>query len=89
VRVYDRYLTTLAVAFAATTVILAAYGQQQLDLYFSVYLIEYLAATLLFAYLQPRARRLLNFMGYILFGGFLAIVALKVVDILVGAGTLL
>ncbi len=87
-RVYNRYLTTLAMLFTAATVLLAAYGQQALDLYFSIYLIEYLATTLLFAYLNPSARRLLNIMGFILFGGFLGIVAIKVVEILVESGTL-
>ena len=88
-RLYNRYLTTLALFCTGTTVLLAVYSQQKLDLYFSVYLIQYLAATLLFAYLHPRAHRLLNFMGYILFGGFLVIVAMKVFQILTGAGTFL
>lgn len=87
-RVYNRYLTTLALLFTAATVLLAAYGQQALDLYFSIYLIEYLATTLVFAYLSPSARRLLNIMGFILFGGFLGIVAIKVIEILVESGTL-
>ena len=87
-RVYNRYLATLALLFTAATVLLAAYGQQALDLYFSIYLIEYLATTLVFAYLNPGARRMLNLMGFILFGGFLGIVAIKVVEILVESGTL-
>ena len=86
-RLYNRYLASLALLFTTTTFLLAVDSQQKLDLYFSVYLIEYLAATLVFAYLHPRARRFLNFMGYVLFGGFLAIVAMKVLQILVEAGT--
>ena len=84
-RMYDRYLVTLALLFAATTVVLAAYNQHRIDLYFSVYLIEYLVATLLFAYLSQRAHRLLNAMGYILFVGFLAIIGMKVATILLEA----
>ena len=87
-RIYNRYLTTLALLFTAATVLLASYGQQALDLYFSIYLIEYLAATLVFAYLSPGARHLLNLLGLILFVGFLGIVAIKVVEILVDSGTL-
>lgn len=83
-KVYDRYLVTLALLFSGTTVLLATYNQQQIDLYFSLYLIEYLATTLVFAYVHPRARRLLNFMGYILFVGFLGIVGMKVGAILLG-----
>ena len=85
-RTYDRYLVTLALLFTSTTVVLAAYNQHRIDLYFSLYLIEYLVATLLFAYLRQSARRLLNVMGYILFAGFLAIIAVKVATILLGAG---
>ena len=85
-RTYDRYLVTLALLFTGTTVVLAAYNQHRIDLYFSLYLIEYLVATLLFAYLRQSARRLLNVMGYILFAGFLAIIAVKVATILLGAG---
>ena len=84
---YNRYLATLAVFFTGTTVVLAAYNQQRVDLYFTLYLIEYLASTLLFVYLRPRARRLLNMMGYILFAGFIVIVAMRVAQILGLTGT--
>ena len=80
---------TLALLFTITTVTLAVYGQHQPDLYFSLYLVEYLAATLVFSYLHPRARRLLHFVGYTLFAGFLVIVAMKVIEILVRSGTFL
>jgi hypothetical protein len=79
---YNRYFLTLAVLFTLSTTILAAYGQDRLDAYFTVYVIEYLVATLLFVYLEPRARRLLDAMGYVLFGGFMVIVTMKVVEIL-------
>jgi chromosome condensin MukBEF MukE localization factor len=82
VTLYNRYLLTLAVLFTLSTTILAAYGQDKLDAYFTVYVIEYLVATLLFVYLEPRARKLLDAMGYVLFGGFMVIVALKVIEIL-------
>lgn len=82
---YNRYLLTLAVLFFLSTTVLAAYGQDKLDAYFTVYVIEYLVTTLLFVYLDPRARRLLDAMGYVLFGGFLVIVAIKVAQILKGA----
>jgi hypothetical protein len=85
--VYNRYLATLALLFTTTTVLLAVYRQHKLDLYFSLYLIEYLAATLVFVYLHPRARRLLGFLGYFLFAGFMVIVALKAFEILVRGGT--
>jgi len=67
-----------------TTVILSASGENRLDLYFSIYLIECLILTLLFGYFNPKARRGLNVIGYVLFIGFMFIVAVKVVEILVG-----
>ena len=82
-RLYNRYLVTLGLLFTATTVTLAVLSQHQLELYFSAFLIEYLAATLLFAYLHPQALRLLRFMGHILFGGFLLVIAIKALEILV------
>lgn len=79
---YNRYLTVLAALFFLSTAVLAGYGQNRLDAYFTVYVIEYLITTLLFVYLDPRARRLLDSMGYVLFAGFLAIVVMKVIEIL-------
>ncbi len=82
---YNRYLLTIAALFALSTTILAGYGQDKLDAYFTVYVIEYLIVTLLFVYLDPKAKRLLDVMGYILFGGFAVVVALKVIAILKGS----
>lgn len=82
---YNRYLITLTALFGLSTTILAAYGQNRLDAYLTLYVIEYLIATLLFVYLDPKARRFLDTMGYVLFGGFLVIVMLRVVEILRGS----
>lgn len=79
---FNRYLMTLAALFTLSTTLLAAYGQNKLDAYFTVYVIEYLVTTLLFVYLDRRARRLLDGIGYVLFAGFLAIVVMKVIEIL-------
>jgi hypothetical protein len=84
---YDRYLMTLALIFIVTTLLLAVYGQYQLDLYFALYIIENLAATLIFSYLHPRARLHLRLLGLVLIGGFLVIVALKVLEIPLGSGS--
>ena len=55
-----------------------------MDVYFAVNIIAYLVITLLYVYINPRARRALDSIGYMLFGGFLIIVAVKVMDILAG-----
>jgi hypothetical protein len=81
-RIYNRYLLVLAAAFTLSTTLLAAYGQDKLDAYLTSYVIEYLVVTLLFVYLDPRTRRLLDGLGYVLFGGFLVIVLFKVLEIL-------
>lgn len=82
---YNRYLVILAALFFLSTSIMAAYDQDRLDAYFTVYVIEYLITTLLFVYLDPKARRLLDAAGYVLFGGFMLIVILKVGEILRGS----
>jgi uncharacterized membrane protein YgdD (TMEM256/DUF423 family) len=81
---YNRYLVILASLFSLSTVVLAAYGVNRLDAYFTVYVLEYMVTTLLFVSLDPRARRLLDTAGYVLFAGFLVIVAVKVYAILRG-----
>jgi len=81
-RIYNRYLLVLATTFTLSTTLLATYGQDRLDAYFTAYVIEYLVVTLLFVYLDQRTRRLLDGLGYVLFGGFLMIVLFKVLEIL-------
>jgi hypothetical protein len=65
-------------------VILALIGENRLDFYYSIYLIEALVVTELYIYLNPRARRGLNVVTYLLFGGFLLIVVREVVKIVFG-----
>lgn len=64
--------------------ILAFWGQNDLEVYFTVNIIVYLIITLLYVYLNPKARRALNTIGVVLFGGFMVIVALKVMEIITG-----
>jgi hypothetical protein len=63
---------------------LAFAGQEDLGVYFAVDVIAYLVITLLYVYLNPRARRALDTIGYMLFSGFLVVVAIKVVGVLSG-----
>ncbi len=53
-RVYGRYLAALASVFTAASVLLAFYNHHQIDLYYSLYLFELVAATLIFAHVFPR-----------------------------------
>jgi membrane-associated protease RseP (regulator of RpoE activity) len=67
-----------------TTSALSALGESRLDLYISVYILEYFVITLLHSPLNPRTQRVLNVFGYGLFAVFMIIVALKVLEILLG-----
>jgi TRAP-type C4-dicarboxylate transport system permease small subunit len=61
---------------------MAAYGQNRLDVYFTVYLIETLVLTEIYVYLTPKARKVLNLITGVLFIGFVGIVAFEVYRIL-------
>jgi len=69
VRAYDRYLLALAGAFALATGLLALDGETRLDLYYASYFLAYLAVTLAFLWLHPRARRSQGVLGGLLFLG--------------------
>ena len=63
---------------------MALFGQDDLVTYFAINVIAYLVITLLYAYLNPRARRALSTVGAVVFAGFMVIVAIKVLEILSG-----
>lgn len=72
----------LALAFALITSLLAFVGQKDIQVYFILDVIAYLVITLLYVYLNPRARGALTPVSAVLFCGFGVIVALKVAAIL-------
>jgi len=85
--IYNRYLLTLALVMCVTTLIfsivpITLLGFLRLGVPFSVYLIECLIITELFIYLNPRARRNLSRVNYLLLTGFLALLVLMVLPIL-------
>ena len=81
-KIYNNYILIIAILFLLTTVSLVAMGQNALDIYYSIYIIEALIVTELYVYFNAKARRGLNFVSAILFGGFLFIVSLQVIKIL-------
>jgi len=83
-RVYNSFITVLALAFAGITAGLAAYQVDSLEGYFTGYTLALLVVTTLYATFSPRARRALTLVGVVAFGGFMVVVVLKVVDILSG-----
>ena len=81
-KIYNSYILIIAVLLLLTTVILVATGQNSLDIYYTVYIIEALTVTELYVYLNAKARRGLTMVSTILFGGFLFVVSLQVIKIL-------
>ena len=83
-RIYNKYIVSLVIASCSINILLAFLGQNSLEIYFIINVITYLVITLLYAHLNPRARKALNSIGVILFAGFIVIVSLKVVEIVTG-----
>lgn len=83
-RIYNKYIVTLVLAASILNTLLAILGQNDIQIYFVINILAYLVMTLLYVYLNPRARSALNTIGSVLFAGFMIIVTIKVIDILAG-----
>ncbi len=81
-KIYNSYILIIALSLLLTTIILTATGQNSLDIYFAVYIIEALVITELYVYFNTKARRGLTLVSVILFGGFLFTVCLELINIL-------
>jgi len=81
-KIYNNYILTIAILLLLTTVMLIATGQNSLSIYYTVYIIEALIITELYVYFNAKARHRLNLISAILFGVFLVIASLKVINIL-------
>lgn len=79
---YNRYIITVTLLLLLTTIILIAIGQNSLDIYFTVYVIEALVITELYVYFNSTARRRLAYVSTILFGGFAIALCLQIIRIL-------
>jgi len=82
VKIYNRYVITVSLFLLLTTVILIATGQNSIDLYFTVYVIEALAITELYVHINNKARRGLTYVSTILFGGFAIALCFQIIKIL-------
>ena len=83
-RIYNKYVVSLLLSACLINTLLAFWSQNDLEIYFIINIIAYLVITLLYVYLNPRARRALNTIGLVLFSGFMVIVTLKTIEILSG-----
>jgi len=83
VRLYNSYIISIALALLLTTVMLIATGQNALDIYYTIYIVEALVITELFAFFNARARRGLTLVSSVLFAGFLVVLSLQVIKVLI------
>jgi len=83
-RTYNKYILTLALCSGLVNSLLAFWGQGDLEIYFITNITVYLVVTLLYVYLNPRARRALSTIGIVLFGGFIVTVVLRSMEIMTG-----
>ena len=83
-RIFNKYIISLALTSCLINIILAFSGQNNLEIYFIINILAHLIITLLYVYLNPRARKALNTIGIVLFAGFMVIVSLKVIEIISG-----
>lgn len=81
-RIYDNYIIILTSLLLGTTIIFALVNETRLDLCLSVYLIVCLVVNELFIYLNPKAKKGLNKVNYLLFSGFAFIVVSNIAEIL-------
>jgi hypothetical protein len=81
-RMYNHYVLTVALSLLLTTVILTAAGQNSLDIYYTIYVIEAFIVTELYAYFNNKARRGLTLVSTMLFGGFVIVLCFQALKIL-------
>jgi len=82
VKIYNSYILTVALCLLLTTVILIATGQDTLDIYYTIYIIEALIITELYVFFNAKARRGLTLASGLLFAGFMVILGIQVIKIL-------
>jgi hypothetical protein len=83
-KIAERYIVSLAITYALTTFALSFYTASGLDLFVSIYIVEYFILTLLHSPFNAKTQKTTSLIGYSLFGIFIIIVALKVLEILIG-----
>ncbi|MHA1595085.1 MAG: hypothetical protein ACTSXX_10145 [Candidatus Baldrarchaeia archaeon] len=79
---HDRYLLSLAAVFTLTIVVFSMYGENRLDLYFSLLVLEYFIITSLHSPFKNKTEKMLNCLGFVLFAIFMYIVINRILSIL-------
>ncbi|MBI4266910.1 MAG: hypothetical protein HY668_00900 [Chloroflexi bacterium] len=81
-KIYNSYILTVALLLLLTTLLLMALGQDSLDLYYTLYVVEALAVTELYVHFNTKARHGLTRVSFILFIGFAVIMGSLVIRVL-------
>jgi hypothetical protein len=78
-KIYNRYILTVALFLLLTTVVLIAAGQNLLANYYTIYVVEALIITELYVHFNSRASSSLNLVSILLFGGLMVALIFQVV----------
>ena len=81
-RVYNRYVLTVAIVLLLSTVALIAAGQESLSIYYSVYVIGALIVTEMYVYFNRKIRRGLHSVSIILLVGFVIVLGIQILKAL-------
>jgi len=77
-KIYNRYIISIASLLLLSTVIMVAIGTSSLAVYYVIYVVEALVVTELYVHFNPKARRGLSIIGIVLFAGVLAVASMEV-----------
>ena len=81
-RIYNKLIFSLVIAFCAINIVLAFLGQKDLSVYFLAQALAFFIITLVYSYLNTRARAALNSLSLVIFAGFLVVALIKVMEIM-------
>lgn len=80
----DRLILLMAILFAATVIVFSALSEDRLDVYISMFILEYFILIALHTPFKRKAGFYMNLIGYTLLAVFSLIVAARVVEVLYG-----
>lgn len=81
-RIYNKYIISVALASCLINTLLAFFNQSDLIIYFAVNIFAFFAITLLYVHLNPVVRRALNRVAALFFAGFIVVIVFKAMEIL-------
>ncbi len=81
-RVLNSFILILAVLFSVITIGLTAFGVDSIDVYFTGYAMALIVQSALYMYFTPKARRALSLVSLAAAAGFIALISLKIFDLL-------